>query len=330
MKNYTAPDPKTWMGRTGAHQEYLHEKVRLMDFVALKGLEFNPTPFALLGYACDEGVKRNQGRVGAAKGPDAIREQLGKLPDHLRDKTSLLDLGNISCGDGDLEACQQTLSSKVSQLLSKRAFPILLGGGHDIAYTHYRGIKDHLKNLGDAKTIGIINFDAHFDLRPTTNGTTSGTPFHQIAQECEREGVPFKYLCLGIRKDANSGSLFTTAAELGALYVENDRFNLFYRDETIQIIKDFYQGVDVLYTTLDLDGFSSAFAPGVSAASPMGFSPDIVLECLQTIIASKKLISMDVAELNPVYDRDGQTAKLAASLIHFMVHGLERTFSENS
>ena len=79
---------------------------------------------------------------------------------------------------------------------------------------------------------------------------------------------------------------------------------------------------DHIYVTIDLDGFSSAYAPGVSAASPMGFSPYMVLECLKTIIGSGKLISLDIAEMNPKYDIDGQTAKLAASLMHHVAHSV--------
>ena len=95
-----------------------------------------------------------------------------------------------------------------------------------------------------------------------------------------------------------------------------------YVEEINQLILAFLQGVDHIYITIDLDGFSSAFAPGVSAASPMGYSQDIVLACLRTILASKKLISLDIAEMNPTYDVDGQTAKLAASLVHYVIHNL--------
>lgn len=327
MNSYTSPNPEIWTGRSSQHREYLHEKVHCLDLEAGKITNPTSTTFALLGYACDEGIKRNQGRVGAAAGPDAIRAQLGKMPNHLRDHTALWDVGNIHCPDTDLEKCQSVLCRTVSGLLAKNAFPILLGGGHDIAYAHYRGIQGHLREMGGHKTIGIINFDAHFDLRPNDNGANSGTPFHQISQDCVANGTPFKYLCLGIRRDANSRGLFATAGELGVNYVENDGFNLLYREELQQKIHHFGLEVDVLYTTIDLDGFSSAYAPGASAASPMGFSPDIVLECLRTIIATRKLIALDLAELNPTYDRDGQTAKLAASLIHFLVHGLDLTGS---
>ena len=183
-----------------------------------------------------------------------------------------------------------------------------MGGGHDIAYGHYNDNKRPL--------IGSINFDAHFDLRSDENGPNSGTPFFQIAYENE----PFHYLCLGIRKDANDKVLFQTATELNTTYVDRSTFRIQFAKEINTWIRAFMEKVDHVYVTVDLDGFSSAYAPGVSAASPMGFSPDIVLESLETIIASGKLISMDIAEMNPKFDIDNQTAKLAASLIHKVIH----------
>lgn len=273
-----------------------------------------------LGYACDEGVKRNQGRPGAAEGPDVLREQLAKLPAHFIEQTNLLDGGTIVCEDNDLEGAQAALSNRVSDLLNLGLFPILMGGGHDMAYGHYNGIKKH---IGQDKTIGIVNFDAHFDLRNNEGGNNSGTPFYQIARDCVMEQRPFEYLCLGIREDANDSNLFETALELGVDYIKTDQFSMHRLEQVKREIKLFTDKVDVVYVTIDLDGFSSAYAPGVSAASPMGFSPDIVLESLKVIAETKKLISMDIAELNPAFDRDNQTAKLAASLVHFIIHKKE-------
>ena len=52
----------------------------------------------------------------------------------------------------------------------------------------------------------------------------------------------------------------------------------------------------------------------------MGFSPDIVLKSLKIILESGKLLGLDVVELNPNFDVDDQTAKLAASLVHYVIH----------
>lgn len=308
------PNPENWIGRKSDQQLCLHEKVK---FDAIDNIAENT--IAILGYACDEGVKRNQGRVGATAGPDTIRRQLGKMPNHLDAEVKFVDCGNVECGNGDMEAAQSMLEQKVLQLLGQKVFPILIGGGHDIAYGHYNGIS---KYIGTNETVGIINFDAHFDLRSNENGNNSGTPFFQIAEDCKENGSVFKYFCLGIRKDANDKTLFKTANDLGVDYIENKGFSKEYAKAIVMKLLDFIQKVDYIYLTIDMDGFSSAYAPGVSAPSPLGFRPKIVLETLEIVIQSKKLISMDIAEMNPTYDIDNQTAKLAASLIHHVMHGI--------
>ncbi len=83
-----------------------------------------------------------------------------------------------------------------------------------------------------------------------------------------------------------------------------------------QKLKSFIDSVDKIYLTIDLDGFSSAYAPGVSAPSPLGFSPEMAMEVIRIIKKSGKLISMDIAELNPRFDLDHRTARLAAILMH--------------
>ncbi|MEX0291531.1 MAG: formimidoylglutamase [Flavobacteriaceae bacterium] len=316
MKGYILPNEKLWTGRSSEQKLYLHEAVNFIDLNSNRQYDHEKA-FGLIAYACDEGVRRNLGRPGAATAPDIIKAQLGKLTNHLPEPFSLLDLGSISCIDGDMEAAQEHLGTAVGDLLENNIFPIVLGGGHDIAYGHYGGIKNHLK---ESETLGIINFDAHFDLRDNKSGNNSGTPFFQIAEDCKWEQRPFHYQCLGIRKEANDKGLFSTAKKFGVKYTEVDEFTIHNLEQVREELTSFMDKVDRIYVTIDLDGFSSAYAPGVSASSPMGFSPDIVLETLKTIISSEKLISIDVAELNPQFDIDHQTAKLAASLVHFVMH----------
>lgn len=313
MKGYKATKPELWAGRKSDQKLYLHEKVQCGSFD-----DITPnTTIALLGYACDEGVKRNLGRAGAVAGPDTIRTQLAKMPNHLDKNVGFVDQGNITCDDGEMESAQKLLAQHVAQLLKKKNFPILLGGGHDIALGHYNGIREY---LGNDKSIGIINFDAHLDLRSNVNGNNSGTPFFQIAEECRKKDTSFNYLCLGIRKDANDRNLYRTARVLGVEHLECKDFTIENADLIVRTLLDFITKVDHVYVTIDLDGFSSAYAPGVSAPSPMGFSPKVVIESLELILKSDKLISMDIAEINPKYDIDNHTAKLAASLIHYVMH----------
>jgi len=312
---YQKPTLSLWTGRTSENRAYLHEKVRLVDLLNLEKSEV-VSSFALLGYAGDEGVRRNKGRIGAVNGPEAVRNALTKQANHLPRSCSFIDVGNIIGLDHDLEGAHEFLSSAVTKLLDQQHFPMLIGGGHDLSFAHYQGIR---KFLNKGEKIGIINLDAHFDLREKEERGNSGTPFYQIATELEED---FHYLCLGIQRQANTPELFKTAKKFEVDYLFNHEFTVANWQAVSETLTRFMTKVDHIYLTVDLDGFSSSIAPGVSAASPLGFSWDIAYKTIQSICNSEKLISMDIVELNPTYDVDLSTAKLAAGIVHHVMDWL--------
>ncbi len=292
--------------------EYWHQKLTFSHIDKIK--KNNHQTIGIIGYACDAGVKRNQGRVGARKGPKSIRKKLGKIPIHFENK-KIIDFGDVICINDDLEDCQKAFSKIISRLIKFNIFPIAIGGGHDIAFANFCGIKDAIKNK--SKKIGIINFDAHFDLRVVEKKSNSGTPFNQILNEYNDSS----YFAIGIQKQSNSKQLFEIAEKRKVLYSSNfecDKFGLKVKDK----LSYFIEKMDYLYVTIDMDGFSSAYAPGVSAPSPIGFSPYFIFQALEFILKSNKVISFDIAELNPEYDADEKTADLAARLIDFIVNKL--------
>src|SRR5579863_3340863 len=78
----------------------------------------------LIGFPCDEGVKRNGGRVGAAGGPTALRAALANLP--VLNEPPLSDAGDV-CGPADsLEAAQSKLGDIVARALTQGALPLAL------------------------------------------------------------------------------------------------------------------------------------------------------------------------------------------------------------
>lgn len=312
---YKPGQKKYWVGRSSniaSEPQYWHE---IIEPIALADLKAAPK-IALLGYACHEGVKRNFGRVGAQEGPKHIREKLAKLPLHL-DKKAVVDLGDIVCIENDMEACQAGLTTIIAKLLDNKTFPVVIGGGHDIAYGHYTGIKNAKNNT--EKKIGIINFDAHFDLRPFKGQGNSGTPFSQIYANLKEKEQPFNYFVLGIQEQSNTKELFEIATKLGVQYILSNDCHLSKIAEVKKQVKTFIEANDAIYLTIDIDSFSSAYAPGVSAPSSLGFSPHFAYEVLRFLFDSSKVISCDIAELNPRYDIDGTTARLAAKLVDQIV-----------
>ena len=273
--------------------------------------------FALVGFCCDEGVKRNKGRVGAAHGPEHLRKSLANLALPGDPKNQIIDVGDIFCTDSDLEKAQTDLGAVVGTLLAKRYIPIVLGGGHETAWGHFQGIAPHSKN-----TL-IVNFDAHYDLRPLIDDRwgSSGSPFYQIAEFCKTEKRPFHYLCIGVQGSSNTDSLLKRAAELHVHSVMADTLHTEGLASTQTLLSKLLDQHDSVYLSICLDVFAHAYAPGVSAPQALGLTPWQVLPLLRKIVSSGKLRSADVVELCPALDQDSQTAKLGASLIWEILTG---------
>ncbi|PKV62441.1 formimidoylglutamase [Pontibacter ramchanderi] len=317
---YKPTAPGTWKGRVdaadGDEGKRWHQGIKLLDLSAETEPATAEQAVAFLGFCCDEGVRRNQGREGAVQGPSALRQAMASFAWHLEDDTALFDAGDVFCTNQNLEEAQKQLGKKVHTLLSNTYKTIILGGGHETAYGHYLGIK---QALPADKQLGIINFDAHFDLRSYEKQPSSGTPFLQIADDMIDNNQEFNYLCLGIQQYGNTQKLFNTAASYGADYVLAPAMQVYNFEALREKLQQFMALVDVLYVSIDLDVFTAAYAPGVSAPAALGIHPEIALILLQEIISSGKLLTLDVVELNPALDVDNRTARLAATLLYHVV-----------
>lgn len=317
-KYYEAPQKADWKGRLDSPPaSFLFQIIKLIDLTKQFPASTQASRFALLGFCCDEGIRRNIGRTGAAEGPKALREALAKMPLHRQD-IELYDAGNISCKDHDLESAQQALGHAVHLLLAGGYIPILIGGGHEIAWGHYQGIaKQYPQN-----NLGIINIDTHFDMRPILDEQkgSSGTPFLQIATAHEAAKKRLDYNCIGIQEYGNSRQLYKTAEHYQAKILSaNDLYEkpaAFAREFVSRIIND----NEYLYLSLCLDVFSAAYAPGVSATQAFGLTPWQIVPLVRQIAVSGKVISYDIAELSPQYDLDSRTAKLSANFIYEIIH----------
>lgn len=116
------------------------------------------------------------------------------------------DAGDVVCIDDALEEAQADLSAQLKQLLDSGHFPIVLGGGHEVAYGSYQGLAAYLADVPEMPRIGIINFDAHLDMRLSSQAS-SGTPFAQISRECLMNERPFLYLCAGVAENRKYSSI---------------------------------------------------------------------------------------------------------------------------
>ena len=304
-----SPDMSVWSGRIDDEGETAlrwHQCVSPWQAEAVPGV-------ALIGFSCDAGVRRNHGRPGAAGGPQAIRQVLAVQPWHL--KTAVYDAGDVVCVDDALEDAQAELSAQLKQLLGGGHFPIVLGGGHEVAFGSYQGLAGHLAESPEMPRIGIINFDAHLDMRLSLKAS-SGTPFAQIYRDCQVNGRPFLYLCAGVAETGNTAALLDNAHRLGVQLIFDDELQNGLSSQVAERLQQFIDQCDVIYLSVDIDVLPAAQAPGVSAPAAFGVPLATLEKMIDQIRASRKLRLADLAEFNPQFDQDRITARVAARLIH--------------
>lgn len=261
-----------------------------------------------IGYDTDDGIRRNQGRIGAEKGPNAIRKAIQSFP--IIENLKIYDYQNLK--NKILEEAQKEYSTKIYNVIKKEIFPIGLGGGHDIVFASYNGIR---KAYPDKK-IGIVNFDTHLDMRPYENGASSGTSFKQILDIDEN----VKYSIVGFKKQGNTKRLIDTAKNYNVLILDEENDEKFINDE----LKKYLVDTDIVYVTFCMDVFNVSDAPGVSAPTIMGLELKKGKRILREIMESGKVVCVDFAEVNPEYDIDNRTAKLAGSLIYDVMNNLKK------
>ncbi|MBN6205201.1 formimidoylglutamase [Ralstonia pickettii] len=310
---YKNPDKGLWSGRVDSYIDEdsfrLHQTI---DFLADIDTLKKESAFYIVGFESDEGVRRNKGRVGAAKAPNQIRSSLSNLPSSILRGQALIDIGNISCEDEKLEEAQEELGERVSKILSSKGTPIILGGGHETLYGHYLGARNY---LGKNAKLGIINIDAHFDMRDEEI-PSSGTMFKQILESDKNAG----YLCLGIQPFGNTKSLFQDAERLGCTYLLEDAVTENKNNEVYRAIDNFSKKYDAVILTLCTDSIAASEAPGVSAPGPFGLSSKTVRKLLRYIVMKKNTLSFDISEVNPLVDENEKTIRLASYLIGEVLH----------
>lgn len=293
----------------------MHEDIRIGDILAAQ--PSTKPEVVLIGFPSDEGVRRNGGRPGAAQAPEMIRDVFKKLtphPEFFDEHASMIegihDLGDLDV-TGNLSQDQQRLGNLIESVLAAKQIPIILGGGHETSFGHVLGYHQ-VRNK-----ISIINWDAHPDVRPLKDGQAhSGSPFRQ-ALELGR-GTVIDYTVAGLRPQH--------VAREHLDYLKSRKSAWFWADEIDHVaIQGIFHGITKsTMVSIDMDVVSQAYAPGVSAPSPGGLTDRDLLEITYQAGLNQLVRSLDIVEVNPNFDDDLKTVRLAAAALWWFTLGLSK------
>jgi formiminoglutamase len=255
---------------------------------------------ALLGLPDDTGVTLNGGRAGAAAGPAAFRGALSRLgaadPVGL-EWPAVWDAGDVVPGESR-EETHERVSQAADWLFEAGMLPVAVGGGHDLTYPFVRPL-----TASGARYLAGVYFDAHLDVRLEAG---SGMAFRRLVEVGGiRELHVHGFRPLLNRADhltwfqRNGGQVFPDRSELG-----------------------WPEMAQRLFVSFDLDVLDMAYAPGVSAPNPSGWTPREAEAWVRACGAEPRVRCFDLMELCPMHDEGGRTARLAAHLFLMFLTGV--------
>ena len=273
--------------------------------IHIRSRNFKPDYFrnyhlALLGVPEDR-YRKNE---ASAQAPDNIRQQLYRLM--LPHKSlKIIDLGNLFRGE-TIKDTIVGLSDVLFEIIKAGTIPIILGGSRQLSFAVYLAY-EKLK-----KTISIVEIDSKINLKLGEEVLYAREAINSIILHNSKHLL--NYTNLGYQGHFVAEStlelmkkLLFDAYRLGEL-----RANM---QETEPLLRD----ADVL--SFNINAIKQADAPAYAEPSPNGFFADEACQMAKYAGISNKLTAFGIYELNPDYDRNEQTAALAAQIIWYFING---------
>lgn len=288
----------------------------------------------IIGVPMDLGA----GRRGVDMGPSVIRIA-GLNRAIARLGYEVTDAGNINVAPPEsiqrsnlraqylpeIAAVSEELAREVEKTMEEDAIPVILGGDHSIAIGSAAGVAAHYRKTN--QRIGIVWLDAHTDINTpetTPSGNVHGMPLAALLGH----GAPEFTDIAGFSPKV----LPENTAVIGARSVDPGEIELIRRlgirvftmsevDErgigTVirEAIEIATRGTAGFHATLDMDFLDPEYAPGVGTREMGGATYRETHLAMEKIADSGKMLSVEITEVNPLYDNSNQTAQFAVEFI---------------
>lgn len=248
----------------------------------------NPDPAASLFHIIPVPFERSVSYgKGTADGPSAILESSSQL--ELFDGISIPAEHGIhttpavDC-DGSAEYVLKNIEGAVSDVLKMGKMPVLLGGEHTVSVGAFRAVK---KFFPDA---GIIQFDAHADLRDTYDET----PLSHACVMRRAMDLGISMFQIGVRSLSFEEHQLRKKRKL--CYLDAPEIHRAGISRPL-LPPDFPKNV---YITFDVDGLDPSIMPATGTPEPGGLTWTQTFAALDAIVSERTVIGLDAVELAPI------------------------------
>lgn len=288
------------------------------DWLGLNAKIPEDSNVCVIGIPFDGGTSFGK---GAAKAPELIRELTGKYMSEANEtwnpitsnRNLVYDFGDVPIFDS-WETTFKVAERIAYEVMHFNKFTLILGGDHSITIPMHQAFKKHqLYKNPDAK-IGIIHFDAHFDLCDNFDGNKwshANTEKRAVDDIITTRDLLF----LGVRVAENEEIQFLDQNKDICVIPARDVYLDGYLN-AFERIKEHFVGYDALYFTLDIDVLDPAHAPGTGTPVMGGITSRELLELVRLVLKELPVKAMDIVEVSPPLDVNHITSWAAVGIIH--------------
>lgn len=288
----------------------------------MEGFVINKQIIDILSIPWDMGA--SFGRPGSRYAPKVVRENMVYYTRRIKDgeiydvdHRKIIDVSgiefcmqdDIALSYGNINESYRRMENEAKRSIMAGNFMIGIGGDHSITYPLVKAFHDCQEG-----NIGLIQFDAHLDLMDCSDLQGKFSHSSSIRRSGELQGLdPKNIVQIGVRGYNYAESFRYVRENSITQFTPSDVLELGWKAVAERSLEIAGEGTDSIYLTFDIDAFDPAFAPGTGGDDPFGLSPDQVFPMLEMM--APQLGAMDIAEINPVYDRNDISSLIATKMI---------------
>jgi len=259
------------------------------------------------------------GPRGSRAGPEGVRDQLThgtcynpEIDVDISEGIDVVDYGDVDALQTDLEATHDRVERVLTAVTDSGVVPFSVGGDHSLTYPTAKA----MMNAVDGP-VGVINVDAHHDVRHSHGGERSaGTPFRRLLEDDADQLAGKNFVELGLSGWHNAKYYLDWVHDIGATVVTAREVHKSGVDEAAsRAIEAATDGTEAVFVSFDIDVLDAGSASGTCAPSPGGLLPWQLLELVYQLGRHELVRGADLMEVAPPLDSTGATTAVGAAVV---------------
>ena len=199
-------------------------------------------------------------------------------------KFKIATVAPIDFGNKVNKQAMDLIQETALNIINQNKFLISLGAEHSVTYPLFLA---HQQKYGE---IGLLQFDAHSDLRDTYHNNKYSHA--SVAARINEHNVSITQV--GIRALCmEESNLIKSTEKINTFFAHQIHEDAKWIDKVMETLPD------NIYVTIDADGFDPSIIPDVGTPEPNGLTWQQAIKLFQAVFKNKNVVGFDMLEMAP-------------------------------